>query len=111
MSMFNSAVQNWKVDSLNPSVPLNIVQHAIGGKLIKTTVSISDPEYATTKDTEDLKMVIRKSVAEQLAEGMLENNLINVTIQRDLLDMGYKVRAYCYLAPDSQVRILREMSK
>lgn len=79
---------------------------AYQGKLLKATM---DLDVLTTMhfDDPEIKRLIKKTLSEQLAKGMLENNLVEFTSLNDPLTVTKKIYARCFMTPDGQVRILR----
>lgn len=92
----------WERDP--PRSNLDIKEYAIGGKLITASQIINEE---LLKDIP--RDVIKEKMAMELARGMLENKLIEFTSQRDISSLQIKIYARCYLAPDTQVKILREI--
>lgn len=88
--------------SFNPNV--NIKEYAIGGKLITVSQIINEE---LLKDIP--RDVIKEKMAMELARCMVENKLIEFTSQRDISTLQLRIYARCYLAPDGQVKILREI--
>jgi hypothetical protein len=91
--------------------------YAIGGKMVvgKATMDQSFMELMQNGDF-DAKQNVKKTLIMQMAEYMLENNLVEFTQQKGLCDPHtfqdttvIMVRAY--LAPNDQVKILRLANK
>ena len=78
---------------------------AIGGKLVSVNINLS---YSDTINlTPD---AIKLRIADHLVKYMIENKLIEFTKRDDPISLSQKINARCYLAPDSEVRILRQMT-
>ena len=92
----------------DPSRPYNfdldIKEYAIGGKLL--TASLMSDEDTIQSMGKDF---IKEKLAIQLAMGMLENKMVEFTSMRDHLTLSIKIHARCYLTPDNQVKIIREL--
>ena len=79
---------------------------AIGGKLVSVNIKLSESD--TINLTPDN---IKWRIADHLVKYMIENKLIEFTKQEDpTIEMTTTINARCYLAPDSEVRILRQMT-
>ena len=78
---------------------------AIGGKLVSVNINLS---YSDTINlTPD---AIKWRIADHLVKYMIENKLIEFTKRDDPISLSQTINARCYLAPDSEVRILRQMT-
>jgi hypothetical protein len=78
---------------------------AIGGKLVNVNIKLSESVIINlTPDN------IKWQIADHLIKYMIENKLIEFTKQEDPIEMTTTINARCYLAPDSEVRILRQMT-
>jgi hypothetical protein len=104
MAISTKQVPNYKRYDWSDRVPLETKTTPIGGKLLKVSLSLShidgmnnDPDY------------IKNILADQLAKGMLQNNMIqftkiaNITGTTDYL-------ARCWLADNGDVKILNTVS-
>ena len=89
----------------------NVYEYAIGGKLVVGRASISH-EYKTLIEDGDpkAKRELKSTLIHQMAEFMLENNLVEFTYFDDAYG-NRMVATRAYLAPDDQVRILRMANK
>ena len=86
--------------------------YAIGGKLVqgRAIMDESFSELLRGGDS-DAKRNIKKSLVLQMAEYMLENNLVEFTQQDDPLTFRKAIMVRAYLAPNDQVKILRLANK
>jgi hypothetical protein len=57
------------------------------------------------------KLFVKKDLLRQLAEHMLENNLVEFTSHQDHITGNTMVAVRAYLAPDDQIKILRLSNK
>ena len=78
---------------------------AIGGKLVSVNINLS--HSVTHNLTPD---AIKLRIADHLVKYMIENKLIEFTKRDDPISLSQTINARCYLAPDSEVRILRQMT-
>jgi len=78
---------------------------AIGGKLVSVNITLSHSD--TINLTPDN---IKWRIADHLVKYMIENKLIEFTKQENQSEMTTTINARCYLAPDDNVRILRQMT-
>ena len=78
---------------------------AIGGKLVNMNIKLSNFDIIGLNPD-----AIKWRVADHLVKYMIENKLIEFTKQENLLENSTTINARCYLAPDSEVRILRQMT-
>ncbi len=83
--------------------------YAIGGKLITATITVSSDNIAIMKD--DGKVLLKHTLVNMIVKEMIENGFVEFT-QADDMVTGFRViRARAYVAPDSQVKILRSLKK
>jgi hypothetical protein len=85
--------------------------YAIGGKMVVGRASMSEEFRILLEDGDfDAKKEIKNRLIHQMAEYMLEHNLVEFTYQDDVMgNRNIAVRAY--LAPNDQVKILRMANK
>jgi hypothetical protein len=98
---------NWR---WHPSTSPLTYEHSIQGKMFMVSFTASD--ILMIDKTEDVwKQEIKKQLAIDLAEKMLEEGAIEFTQIQDSA-WGHKIiKARCFLIPDNQVRILRTLYK
>lgn len=78
----------------------------IGGKLVTAKYSLSMSQTLSLDD-EAMRKHIRHEICTDLAEYMITQKLVAITMMDDPVSMTKNVYARCYLAPDDQVKILR----
>lgn len=81
------------------------------GKLIIASCMMAETDYQQIKYIEEVKNRLRFDLAEQIARGMIDNRLVETTSITDIHSGDRIIRARCYLAPDSDVRLLRTVMK
>lgn len=86
---------------------VNVQDIAIGGKLITVSLEPNPLDEMTFASPDDYKRAVKMKIATDLARVMIESNLIEFTQMLSSTTMGKVIHARCYLAPDSQVKILR----
>lgn len=86
--------------------------YAIGGKMVvgKTGMSESFRMMLENGD-EEAKKKIKSDLIHQMAEFMLENNLVEFTYHDDPITLSRQIVVRAYLAPNDQVKILRVANK
>jgi hypothetical protein len=101
------AILHYKPDGYNP-IPMhddivNIKECAIiGGKLLTGTLTFNESKLLSPDE-------IKSQLAKILADAMIQNNLIEFTKRYDSLNCQNIINARCYLAPNDQVKIIREL--
>ena len=103
-----------KISGNNPYMtweePLNQYEYAIQGQMFM--VSFTATEHLMFNTPEDVwKQVVKKRLAMDLAEKMLEDGVIEFTQMQDSASVHKTIRARCYLVPDNQVRLIRTLYK
>lgn len=102
---FNSAYGKILNDVWDNNYAGKYTDIAIGGKIVSVNIKLS---YS---DTVNLNPdAIKWRIADHLVKYMIENKLIEFTKQDDPISLSQTINARCYLAPDSEVRILRQMT-
>lgn len=81
----------------------------IGGKLVATQIVLSHMDSMSFRSDNEFKTEIKKRIVSQLVEHLIDAKLVEVTYEQDASFNGFAVRARAYLAPDSQVKILRQL--
>jgi hypothetical protein len=86
--------------------------YVIGGKMVVGKAVINE-DYADIIKTGDTaaKLKVKSDLINQMAQYMLENNLVEFTSWDDPIHGTKHVAVRAYLAPDDQVRILRVANK
>lgn len=86
--------------------------YVINGKMVVGRATISDTfrEMIENGD-DDAKRQIKSSLIHQMAEFILENNLVEFTYHDDHTTFNRHVTVRAYLAPNDQVKILRVANK
>jgi hypothetical protein len=80
---------------------------AIGGKLLTSTIRVPEHKMTLFRSDHELKQFLRSSMAQEMAQYMISNGLVEFTQMPDNITLDTMVKARCYLAPSDQVRILR----
>lgn len=86
--------------------------YVIGGKMVVGKAIISDSYKLMIEDGDvDAKKRLKSDLIHQMAEFMLENNLVEFTYYDNPIDFSRQVAVRAYLAPSDQVKILRLANK
>jgi hypothetical protein len=86
--------------------------YAIGGKMIVCRAVVSDHFRMMLEDGDkEARNKIKRELAAQLAEYMLEHNLLEFTQQDDVASGNKHIALRAYLAPNDQIKILRLANK
>ena len=85
--------------------------YAIGGKMVVGRTTMTEEFRILLEDGDfDARKEIKNRLIHQMAEYMLEHNLVEFTYQDDVMgNRNILVRAY--LAPNDQIKILRSATK
>ena len=102
------------MDEYGPDDILTFTTHgySIGGKMVVGKAFMSE-EYSDMIGCGDANaiMFVKKDLLRQLAEHMLEKNLVEFTSWDDPVHGRKHVAIRAYLAPDDQIKILRVANK
>lgn len=85
--------------------------YVIGGKLVVGRTTL-DESYSQLMNTDyEARERVKKELIHQMAQFMLENQLVEFTQQDDPLTFRKHIAVRAYLAPNDQVKILRLANK
>jgi hypothetical protein len=84
-------------------------EYAIQGQMFEVSYILKDSHAYASEDLQ--KQHIKKQLALELANKMLDAGVIGFTQIVDPLSFSRKIIARCYLVPDDQVKILRTLYK
>lgn len=89
------------------NVEFDVTDIPIGGKLMQARLELNQMEQMNFKTDDDYKRAIKQKIAADLARAMIEGNLIEFTHMPQPATGRDTIYARCYLAKDSDVKILR----
>ena len=93
-------------------VEFQTYDYAIGGKMVVGRTSMNESYRMLLEDgDEDAKKRVKTDLIHQMAEFMLENNLVEFTQYADPMTGGKNIAVRAYLAPNDQIKILRLANK
>lgn len=84
--------------------------YTIGGKLVVGRAVIDESYQQLMMSDFEARQRVKERLVADMAQHMLENNLVEFMQQRNV-DMTTTVVVRAYIAPDSQVKILRLANK
>ena len=86
--------------------------YIIGGKMVVGRARMSYEWKTLLEDGDpDARDKLKSELIHQMAEFMLENNLVEFTYYDNPIDLSRQVAVRAYLAPSDQVKILRMANK
>ena len=86
--------------------------YIIGGKMVVAKAIVDESfRFAIETGDEDAKKQLKSHLIYQMAEFMLENQLVEFTRYDDPLSCRRQIAVRAYLAPSDQVKILRMANK
>lgn len=97
----------WNTGILYDEENVNYAEYAIGGKLITAQLNIQDSEAILLEDDPKYKDTLKMKLLSMLVEYIMDNKLVEFTQYQDVSTMARTIYARCYIAPDSQVKILK----
>jgi hypothetical protein len=84
----------------------DVQDHAIGGKMVRIGLRITDSQRMIMDDQE-WRRHVRGLLANELAQTLLDQNLMETTSWTDPTTGTIQIQARCFMTPSSDVRILR----
>ena len=85
--------------------------YIIGGKMVVGKTVLTDEYQVLMKTDNEARLRVKKELIHQMAEFMLENNLVEFTQYKDPVLFHTHIAVRAYLAPNDQVKILRLANK
>jgi hypothetical protein len=86
-------------------------EYMIGGKLVVGRAVIEDSYWTLMNSDAEARKQVKSKLIHQMAEFILENNLVEFTQAQNPMDFSTTVMVRAYLAPNDQVKILRLANK
>lgn len=86
--------------------------YVIGGKMVVGRTTMTEHYRMLLEDGDaDAKTNIKRELIMQMAQYMLENQLVEFTYHDNPMDFSRTIAVRAYLAPSDQVKILRLANK
>ena len=92
-------------------VDFQTYDYLIGGKLVVGKATMEDSFAQMLMSDKEARLELKKKLISDMAQYILENNLVEFTQQDDPLSFRKHVYVRAYLAPNDQVKILRLANK
>jgi hypothetical protein len=94
------------------NLKFDVYDYAIGGKMVVGRARMSYEYKTLLEDGDaDARDKLKFDLIHQMADYMLKNNLVEFTYQDDIATGDRMIACRAYLAPDSQVKIIRSVIK
>ena len=90
---------------------VKIKEIAIEGKLVTLSATLSDLERTNFFTDKEFINHTKNKLAAKLAEYIVNNKLIEFVYNQSHVDLSTTITCRAYLAPDSQIKILRVYEK
>lgn len=85
--------------------------YIIGGKLVVGRAVIDETYQQLMMSDQEARQRVKERLVSDMAQHMLENNLVEFMQQRNPMDLTTTVVVRAYIAPNDQVKILRLANK
>lgn len=85
--------------------------YAIGGKMVVGKATLGDEYSQLMKTDQEARLRVKNELIQQMAQYILENNLVEFTQYTDPVTFNTVVHVRAYLAPNEQVKLLRVANK
>lgn len=92
-------------------VDFKTYDYIIGGKMVVGKATMDDSFATMLMSDQDARENLKKKLISDMAQYILENNLVEFTQQDDPMTLRKNVYVRAYLAPNDQVKILRLANK
>lgn len=86
---------------------IDVVEHAIGGKLISARVYLPTDTFSRISGDDAMRQVMREKITAALAQGMIDKKLVEINSYFDPASDSNVIVAHAYVAPNGDVKILR----
>ena len=90
-------------------IEFNIKQYAIQGKMVIGQVILKEIDLINIPLGVDIKTHIKENLLKRLVNHMLENKLAEFTVTDDPVGASKLYRVRCFVTPDEQVRLIRQI--
>lgn len=98
------------IRNFHNEIKMHYKDYPIGGKLMQATVII--PEEDIRNMSEDQKQTVREMLVTKMVQEIFRLKMVTITqLPLDPITFERRVSAFCYLAPDSTVQLLRTINK
>ncbi len=84
----------------------DVQEHAIGGKMIRIGLVLTDTQRMMMNDQE-WRQYVREQLAHELAQALMNQQLMETTSWTDPSTGKTQIQARCFMTSSSDVRILR----
>ncbi len=95
----------------NDPVDFTTHDYIIGGKMVVGKASMDDSYSNLMMSDYDARKQVKEKLIHEMAQFILENNLVEFTHMKDPYNFNTVVYVRAYLAPSDQVKILRGANK
>jgi hypothetical protein len=85
--------------------------YVIGGKMVVGSAELTANYAELMQSDYESRQQIKQYLIQQMAQYILENNLVEFTQLDDPITGGKRIKVRAYLAPNDQVKILRVANK
>lgn len=89
--------------------PVSMTEYAIGGKLAAVNMRLSASESVAFSSDIVYKETVKEKIVTVLVQELIKRKLVEVTFRNDPVSYDTMITARAYLAPDEQVKMLRQM--
>lgn len=90
-------------------IEFNIKQYPIQGKMVVGEITINQIDLINIPHDVGIKEHIKGNLLKKLVNYMLENKLAEFTVTDDPLNASKLYRVRCFVTPDEQVRLIRQI--
>lgn len=102
---------NWSQYNITEPVDFQTYDYVIGGKMVVGKAVLQDSFAQLMLSDADARLELKKKLISDMAQFILENNLVEFTQLDDPLSFKKTVMVRAYLAPNDQIKILRLANK
>ena len=95
----------------NKEPDFKVHDYAIGGKMVVGKAVMQESYAAQMNTDKEFRDEVKKKLIMDMAQFILENNLVEFTQYDEPLTMNKHIAVRAYLAPNDQVKILRLANK
>lgn len=88
---------------------IEIKEYPIQGKMVIGQLIVKDIDMLNMPFDVDVRTHIKNNLLKELVQYMLENKLAEFTVSEDYANGSKLYRVRCFVTPDDQVRLLRQV--
>ena len=93
------------LDDPYANIDVNLVEHAIGGKMVTAHIVVSETDLQDWPD--QVRQEVRRKLVTKIVDHILDNQLCEITQMKDPTFGSHHITSRLFLCTNDQIKILR----